>query len=74
MELHLSYEPCSMQRRLAGTVRLVGPLAQIAQRMWLRSVSELDKSCYGCFLINKDKDKVWGITYHVPTYLPTLCV
>ena len=57
MELHLSYEPCSMQRRLVGTVRLVGPLAQIAQRMWLRSVSELDKSCYGCFLINKDKDK-----------------
>ena len=34
----------------------MGPFKYHA-KLWLRSVSELDKSCYGCFLINKDKDK-----------------
>ena len=42
----------------AGTLRLYGPLAKIAQDVWLLpTMAAISKSIYGCLAINKDKDK-----------------
>ena len=42
----------------AGTLRLYGPLAKIAQDVWLLpTMAAISKSVYGCLAINKDKDK-----------------
>ena len=45
----------------AGTLRLYGPLAKIAQDVWLLpTMAAISKSVYGCLAINKDKDKKYG--------------
>ena len=42
----------------AGTLRLYGTLAKIAQDVWLLpTMAAISKSVYGCLAINKDKDK-----------------